>query len=106
MSRITDIAHSFPTTLKIGGTKFHESLTRSHAVLRYVRELLEVGTPAPVILEIIKTVEEIGTTEAGEWECADSKWVESEKQMLAKARACELGICNDEVSPEPIPNQP
>lgn len=106
MSRITDIAHSFPTTLKIGGTKFHESLTRSHAVLRYVTELLEAGTPAPVILEIIKTIDETGMIEAGEWECADSKWVEFEKRMLAEARARELANCNDEALPEPIPDQP
>lgn len=35
--------------------KRHESLFRAYKLLDYVRELLELGTPNSVILEIIET---------------------------------------------------
>lgn len=42
------------------GDKCHESLLQSFQILQKVRELLEIGTPAPVVLEIIDTARRNG----------------------------------------------
>lgn len=45
--------NSFPTVID----NKHESLYRSYQVLRFVKELLELGTPGEVVLAILAEID-------------------------------------------------
>lgn len=47
---------NFPTTIDTGPNlgRVHESVLRSFQVVQKTKELLERGTPAPVLLELIE----------------------------------------------------
>lgn len=44
--------------LTIGATSWHESLLRSYHIVAKVKELLERGTPADVVIEIIEDLQD------------------------------------------------
>jgi hypothetical protein len=46
-----------PTTID----NIHESVYRSYNTLRYVEHLLEAGTPAPIILELLREINDFPT---------------------------------------------
>lgn len=57
--KISEIKN-FATTLGTGPNsgRCHESIFRSYQILEKVKELLRLGTPGEVVLEIINDIEE------------------------------------------------
>lgn len=57
--KISEIKN-FATTLGTGPNsgRYHESIFRSYQILEKVKELLRLGTPGEVVLEIIKDIED------------------------------------------------
>ena len=47
----------------LNGCRCHESVLRSYQVLEAVKELLEKKTPPSVILDIVKTIEELSNVD-------------------------------------------
>ena len=63
---------NFPTTIDTGPNsgRVHESVLRSFQIVKKTKELLERGTPAPVLLELI---EDMMTATQGDFTMANSE---------------------------------
>lgn len=48
---------SIEEALRIGSSGLHESLCRSYHIVEKVKELLQIGTPPTVVLEMIELME-------------------------------------------------
>lgn len=57
MTRIIEIQKMAVTSDQVDGAPFHESMMRAYNILAQVKDLLERGTPASVILELITEME-------------------------------------------------
>lgn len=89
VDRIAAVA-ARPDVLKIGGSEYHESLVRSYSVLSYVKEMLALNTPAPVILAIIDHIEAIGCRESEEHECEAQRRIDLETKLALMARTKDI----------------